>query len=273
MSNGTPPVPGAAPQKKKGLPALAWVAIGCGGLMVVGIVLFFLLGAFVFSKGKEVLEDATGSGSISDFVEDMQENPTRTAAETMIRLNPELDILSTDESAGTITFRNSRTGEEATLNFEDIAEGRFSMTTDEGDFTVNASEAEEGGGVVFTGPQGETRFGASADLSDVPDWVPGYPGSEDLQGTMQSTSAEGLMGAFSAKTTDDAQTVVDYFKKLFEERGYKIGAESMTRTGEGAFGAVNGESVEDGRMVNVVVIENVNDGETVVTVNYTSKTD
>jgi hypothetical protein len=272
MASETPPVPGSAPPKK-GLPALAWVAIGCGGLIIVGIVLFFLLALFVFSKGKEVIEDATGSGSISDFVEDMQENPTRTAAETMIRLNPELELVSTNDSAGTITFRNTRTGEEATLNFEDIAEGRFSMTTDEGEFTVNATEAEEGGGVVFSGPQGETRFGASADLSDVPDWVPSYPGSENLQGTMQSTSAEGLMGAFSAKTSDDAQKVVDYFKNLFEERGFKIGAESMTRTGEGAFGAVNGEWVEEGRVVNVVVIENAADGETVVTINYTSKTD
>jgi hypothetical protein len=272
MPDETPPTPGSEPTKKKGLPALAWVAIGCGGLMVIGIVLFFLLGIFVFNKGKEVLEDATGSGSISDFVEDMKENPTRTAAETMIRLNPELDLLSTDESAGTITFRNTKTGDEATLNFEDIAEGRISMTTEEGEFTVNATEAEEGG-VVFSGPQGETRFGASADLSDVPDWVPSYPGSEDLQGTMQSTNAEGLMGAFSAKTPDDAQKVVDYFKDLFEERGYKIGAESMTRTGEGAFGAINGESAEEGRMVNVMVMENAGEGETVVTINYTARND
>ncbi len=267
MTNGAPPpVPGTAPAAK-GMSPWAWVAIGCGGLMVVCLIVFMALGVFVFNKGKEMVEDATGSDSLSDFVEDMKENPAKTAAETMIRVNPELELVSTDEEAGTITFTNTKTGEEATLNFEDIAEGRFSMTTDEGDFSIETSGDSEGG-VTFKGPEGEARFGVGGDLSEVPDWVPAYPGATGTQSTMHVTTTDGVMGAFTAKSTDDAQKVVDHFKQVFEDQGYTIGSESMTRTGDGAFGAVNGD-LGDGRSVNVVIIESA--GATQVTINYNQK--
>ena len=269
MSNGAPPpVPGSAPAKQ-GMSPWAWVAIGCAGLVVVGFLVFMALGLFVFNKAKEVVEETTGSQSVSDFLEDMQNNPAKTAAETMVRVNPDLELVSTDDEAGTITFTNTKTGEEATLNFEDIAEGRFSMTTDEGEFRIDAEGGEGGeGGVTFTGPDGqETRIGGSADLSAVPDWVPRYPGMVDAQGTLHSTTAEGVMGAFTGKSTDDAQKVVDHFKQLVEDEGYKIGGESMTRTGETAFGGVSGE--RDGRTVNVVIMENA--GESQVTINYNQK--
>ncbi len=269
MTNGAPPpVPGSEPAKQ-GMSPWAWVAIGCGGILVVGFVVFLALGLFVFKKTQEVVEEATGGESLSEFVESMKENPTKTAAETVIRINPELELVSTDDEAGTITFTNTRTGEEATLNFEDIAEGRFSMTTDEGEFRVDASDAAEGGGVTFSGPDSqESRFGASADLSDVPDWVPSYPGATDVTSTMHTSSANGVMGAFTGKSTDGAQKVLDHFKQLFENEGYEVGTESMTRTGDGAFGAINGD-LEDGRSVNVVIIES-GDG-TQVTINYNQK--
>ena len=254
MSNGAPPpVPGTPPAApaSKGLSPWAWVAVGCGAMIVIGLVGFLLAGMFVFKKGKEMVREATGSESFQEVMKDLQDNPLKAVAETAIRVNPELDLISTDDQAGTITFRNNKTGEEATLDFEDIDAG---------------GGAE--GGVTFKGPEGETRFGASADLSDVPDWVPRYPGATEVQGTMHSTSASGVTGAFTGKTTDDAQTVVDHFKQLFEDGGYEVGAESMTKTGDGAFGAVNGD-LGDGRSINVVVIENA--GGTSVTVNYNQK--
>ena len=78
-----------------------------------------------------------------------------------------------------------------------------------------------------------------------------------------------IVGAFTSKTSDGAQTVVDHFKALFEGQGYEIGSESMTRTGDGAFGVVVGELAAEGRSINVVVIESA--GETQVTINYNQK--
>ena len=263
-----PPIPGAAPVKK-GLSPLVWMAIGCGGLALIGVVVSVLLGVFVFQRGRDMVEDATGSGSVAEFLEDLQDNPARTAAETMIRVNPELDLVASNDGAGTITFRNTRTGEEATLNYEDIAEGRFSMTTSEGEVSIDAS-GQAGGGVTLSGPDGETRFGASADLSVVPDWVPVYPGAADTRSMMHAVTADGVMGALTSTTSDDLQTVVAHFRQVFEDEGYQIGSESVTTTGDRALGAITGERADEGQSINVVIVENA--GESQVTVNYNQRT-
>ena len=212
-----------------------------------------------------MVEEATGSGSVAEFLENMQDNPAKTAAETMTRMNPELDLVASDDVAGTISFRNTRTGEEATLSFEDIAEGRLSMTTSEGEVSIDASD-QAAGGVTFSGPEGEIRFGATADLSGVPDWVPVYPGATDTQSMMHSETADGVMGALTGTTSDDLQAVVDHFKQVFEDQGYDIGSESVTTTGDRSFGAITGELAGEGRSINVVIVEDA--GESQVTINY-----
>ena len=55
MTEAQPPVP----QKKKGLGALAWIGIGCGAAIVIGLVLVFGAGFFLVSKVKDVAEDFT----------------------------------------------------------------------------------------------------------------------------------------------------------------------------------------------------------------------
>ena len=260
-----PPTPGSAPAQKKDLSPWAWVAIGCGCLVLLTFVVFVALGTFVFKKGQEMVEEATGSESVSEFLDDLQEDPAKVTAETIIRVNPELDLISTDDEAGTITFRNNRTGEEATLNFEDIAEGRFSVTTEEGEFSVDAAAGGSGsGGVTIKGPEGEARFGAATDLSDLPSWVPTYPDAEESHSTMHSVGADGVTGAFISQTSDSAEEVVGYFKRLFADQGWEVGSESMTRTGEGVLGAVTGEMGD--RTLNVVVVES--EGKSQVTINY-----
>jgi hypothetical protein len=265
-----PPVPGSAPAKK-GLSPLAWIAIVVGGIMVVGFVGLMALGVFLFRQGREVVREMTGAESFSEFAEDLKDNPARASAETMIRMNPELDLIRTDDAAGTVTFRNNKTGEEATLNFADIAAGRFSMTTSEGEYSIDAADGVAGGegGVTFRGPEGETRFGATAGLGDVPEWVPVYPGGSETQSAYQTTSGDGLSGAVSSKTADGVQRVVDYYKTVLEDAGYTIGAQSMTQSGDGAVGSISGELPEEERSINVTVIQQ--GGETQIIVNYTGK--
>ncbi len=248
MSNGDPTAP------KKGLSLLAWIAIGCGGLTVLAIVLVAGVVGFGIFKAKEV---------IGDF----QENPAKTAAETIVKLNPELDLVSTDDAAGTVTIKNNKTGEVATLNFEDIAEGKLSVTTDEGEFSMDVSETDDGGGITLTGPEGETRLGASADLGDVPGWVPIYPGATGTQGTFSSKTAEGVVGMVSAKTDDSAQQVLDHYKKWLEDNGYELQGTSVNTTPQGSFSGISGTLEGQGRMVNVGVIEQAGE-ETVLTINY-----
>ncbi len=264
-----PPLPesGAA---KKGLSPLAWIGLGIGAFVAVGFAGCLALGVFMYRTGQEAVREATGSEGLSDFVEGLQDDPARTAAEAMIRLNPDLDLISTDDTAGTITFRDNRTDEEATLNFADIAEGRFSMTTAEGDVSIDASESAAGAAsVTFRGPDGEMRFGGSPNLADVPDWLPVYPGGTDAQSAFQTTSGDTLSGAVASKTTDPARTVVAYYKGVLEDAGYVISAESLTQAGTGAIGAVSGEHDAEGRSITVAAMEQP--GETQVMVTYTER--
>jgi hypothetical protein len=240
---------------KKRLSPVAWIAIGCGGVTLIGVIIAIVLSFFVFQAAKEV----TG---------DFGENPSKVAAELFVRMNPELDLVESDDEAGTITFRNNKTGEEVTMDFEDVSEGKFTVTTDEGEFSVDATDSAEEG-VVFQGPSGETRFGGSASVEDVPSWVPLYPGATGAQGTFSSKTPQGLTGVVSLKTSDDTRKVMDHYQELFEEQGYEIKATSSTTTPEGTISSIAGELASQGRSVNVAAIGGEN--ETQITINYNSK--
>ena len=117
---GPPPIPGSPPTPstvpvpgpaKKGLSPLAWVGIGCGGVVVLGLVALVVLGVSVFNWGRDALEEATGEQSLSDIIDNLEDDPAKTLAEAAIRLNPEFEQVNTDDDAGTITFRNTETGE------------------------------------------------------------------------------------------------------------------------------------------------------------------
>ena len=258
-------------EEKKGLSTLAWVAIGCGSLVVFGFVVFMALGIFVFNKGKEVIDEATGGMSISDFVEDLQDNPAKVAAETVVRVNPDLELVSTDDDEGTITFRNSQSGEEITLDFEDLAEGRFGVSTEEGDFSFSTAETEDGTGIVMKGPDGEARFGGAANLDEVPDWVPLYPGVSATQNAFHSVSEEEIAGILGGQTADGAAKVIDFFKDRFEAEDWEVTGQSETKTPDGGMSMIVGTQSATERTVSVTAIEA--SGETQVMVNYSGKTD
>jgi hypothetical protein len=92
----TPP---PAPGQKKKMSALGWIAIGCGAIAVLCILAFG--GAALFVKHK---------------VDKMGKNPTLAAAELMVRANPELEVVESDSDKGTLTIKNSKTGEVVTMN-------------------------------------------------------------------------------------------------------------------------------------------------------------
>ena len=45
-------------------------------------------GFFVFKKGKEMVEEATGSESFQEIAQDLKDNSAKAVAEMMIRANP-----------------------------------------------------------------------------------------------------------------------------------------------------------------------------------------
>ncbi len=109
----TPPMqPGTPVQapKKKGLSPLAWVGIGCGGLLLLSLVLLVGASFWLFGVAK-------------DLGADFQKNPERAQAELLIKFTPQFTKVSTDEEAGTITFEVEG-GETRTLTFDQINAGQ-----------------------------------------------------------------------------------------------------------------------------------------------------
>ena len=287
------------PNQKQGLSPLAWVGIGCAGLVVVGFI-----GASIFI--------GWGAKKVSEMVEDAEGNPGMAVAEMMIKMNPETEFIDSDPATGLITFRDAN-GEEMSLNFEDIQEGRFSITTEEGEMVFNADGNEEGGSftvtgpdgevvfdaqgsgedgtltitgpdgeavikaegdgedgsLVITGPDGETRFGAGASAEDVPNWVPSYPGASASESNYSATTAEGRAGALTSTTTDSVDKVKSYFEDLLKREGYEVSTQAMNLASGEEQAAVIATKDGNARSVNVVIARK--DSETTVIVNYNAK--
>lgn len=254
---------------KTGLSPMAWIAIGCGVVILLAFVAFFALGAFVFQKGKQAAREVTGADSMEELVERLEQDPVRTAAETAIRLAPDLEIVETDDSAGVITFRNVETGETTTLDFEDIAAGRLGMSSEEGEFTIEAGG--EAGGLRFSGPEGEARIGGSADLDDVPDWVHIYPRRTAASSAFRSVQGDTVSGLVTLTTETSPEAVVEHYREWFEEQGWEIRTETATNQGVIRHAGIIGQLASPERTLNVGVMEQA--GEAQITINYTGKGD
>jgi hypothetical protein len=233
MSNGE-----QAPAKK-GLPIWAWVGIGCGGLLILVLIVVMAAGFFVANKVKDVAAD-------------FEDNPAMATARMIVKLNPELEEVSTDEEAGTITVRNRKTGEEITVNFEDIEDGKLSFTTDEGEVKVDASQLDESGSMTVTSEDGSVVFATGKpSAKDLPSWVPMYPGTEPSSRHSMRTETT-LSGGFEITTDDAVADVLEFYRSELESAGYEISVNTYTQDDtEG--GMVNGNNEAEQRSVVVIL--------------------
>ena len=250
MGNG-----GQTPEKK-GLPVWAWVGIGCGALIVLVMIVMTVAGFLVANKVKDVAAD-------------FEDNPAMATARLIVKLNPELEEVSTDEEEGTITVRNTKTGEIVTVNFDDIENGKFSFTTDDGEVTIDASGVAESGSVSITTDEGSVVYSAGVVSDEIPGWVPVYPGGEPANRHSMRT-ADSVSGGFQVETSDPVAKVLDFYRSALEGEGYAISVNTFSQDDtEG--GMVNGSNEDSGRTV--MAILSSEDGATTVNVNYSESSE
>lgn len=249
MSNGE-----QAPAKK-GIPVWAWIGIGCAAMVILALVVVMVGGFFVARK-------------VQDVAADFEADPAMATAKMIVKLNPELEEVETDEEAGTITVRNTRTGEVITVNFEDIKEGKFSFTTDEGEISVDASEMDEGS-LKVTNQEGEVVLSTGGAVSDdIPPWVPIFPGGEPTsRHTMRSEQEQS--GGFEIETTASVKQALDFYHNALKDDGYEVAINSFTQD-DSEGGMVNGSHGQEGRNV-VVIINSDSGGPTKIVVSYTQR--
>jgi hypothetical protein len=86
--------------QKKGLGALAWVGIGCGGIILIGIIAVVILGA----QFKDVFADAA-------------KNPTRATASLMVKTG-QFEMAAEDEANKRYTVKEKQTGKLTTIYWD-----------------------------------------------------------------------------------------------------------------------------------------------------------
>jgi hypothetical protein len=202
---------------------LVKVLLGCGLLLLLGVGSCFVVTGYFLKKGASKLES---------FAKEMETNPdaaTVRAAELALRLNPEIDVVSSDPAAGTITVREKATGKEVTFNLEDIKAGRFSITADGQETKVDINAGPEGGGTMqVTTDQGTATWGAGAQAP--PDWIPAYPGGRS--DSLASIEANGeKSGSFSVNTADAPDAVLSYYEEKLKAAGFEVQRASMSFNG------------------------------------------
>ena len=113
MDTNTPP-------QKKGFGPLAWVGIGCGGLLVLGVIAFAVFAMVIGPKMKK-------------FADEAQNNPTRAAASLMVSVSAgQMEMVAEDDANKRYTVKHKQTGKLTTIywskkkNTAEVIEGDFS---------------------------------------------------------------------------------------------------------------------------------------------------
>ncbi|MDP4995659.1 MAG: hypothetical protein NWQ16_05505 [Akkermansiaceae bacterium] len=185
-----PSTPPLAPAKK-GLPAIAWVGIGCLGIVVIGVIIAVFAGMAIWGSVKGILD-----------------NPEKTAAEMVVKMNPELETVSNNDDKGEMTIR-TKDGKEMTLSYKDISEGRLEITDSEGN---------------------TTRIG-NTDLSQVPAWVPRASDLTNGFSTYHSDSGRQISGQFSGKSSMSPEDLRSFFEAEASSLGMTSNYKSSSANG------------------------------------------
>jgi hypothetical protein len=218
----------------KGLGTMAWLGIGCGAIALIGIILA------VFAVG-------TCTHRLKKFANDAQKNPEKAAAEMMVKFNPDLELVSENDATGEMTVRNKRSGEEITMSYRDIKEGKFTVKDAEGNVM---------------------QVGGKADISKLPAWVPRYPGANAQGGMAQSSNTEGKTEGMITLTSSDAPgKIVEYFKT----EGQKAGLSNAEANNMN----INGQEIStlelsgDGKQLTVTATKGSGESTTTISLVYT----
>jgi hypothetical protein len=235
--NGAAQAPSRKPNK-----ALFWVLGGCGGLVLLALIGFAVF--FFWVKQK---------------VGNLQRNPAVAAAELIVRANPELEVVATDYTKGTITMRDKKTGETLTMDATKVKEGRFSFKDGKGsEIRINALDGGKGT-VQVQDADARASFGA-ATKDQAPAWLPTYPGAP-VEGVASVTSKSGASGTVVQRTGDAPAQVFEAFEKALKADGFIVGT---VHTPDG--GMVIGDQKPSRR--HVVASISKTRGQTVVTLTY-----
>lgn len=240
MSSGTSvggQMPSGLPQgvlpKNSGVKVLLWVLGGIAAFLMLVIVGFSVLGFIVMHKVKQAGIDP----------ELMRRNPALATAKLAVATNPDVEIVSSNDSSGTLVIRNRKNGKLTSMKFD--LQKKTMVVIDEQGRESKITADTTSGTLRLQSADGTVALGAGA--GKPPSWVPQYPGSSPENPI--SASADGKQsGSFSFVTGDSLDKVLSYYSDTLASGGF-----AATRVGLGSEavsgGIVSGQSKDSGRSV------------------------
>jgi hypothetical protein len=202
-SGQMPPVP----KKNR---ALYWVLGGCLGLIL--IVILVVVGSGLYFVHKVGFDPALAAKS-----------PAHAAAKVMTTLDPNIEIISIDESTGLIRMRDKKSGRIMRMNVKD---GRKSRII-----------SEEG----MKEPPGANPHRE--------DWLPLYWGRDSEAAFTYSLDRKS--GSIVFQTVDSAETVALYYEDFFKNAGFTFKRSVVQIAGKGESIVIAAEDAKGKRNAHV----------------------
>jgi hypothetical protein len=161
----------------------------------------------------------------------MRKNPGMALTKMIATAHPDMQVVSSDEKAGTVTVRDKSTGKLVTFRFDPDKKTMVIVGEDGKQVTFSASGDDKNGTgtVQMQTNDGTVKFGAGAGNS-TPAWAPVYPGTSP-QGTFSAQTPEGSSNTYTFKTSDPASKVLEYFKQQLTNAGFKVAVVAATDQG------------------------------------------
>lgn len=197
----------------------------------------------------------------------MKSNPGLAAAKMAAAVNPNLEVLSTNDSKGLITVKDKTTGKVSTMKFD--MENKKLVVTDENGKEVEFSATGDAatGSLEVKSSEGSMKFGAAAG-NKAPAWVPVYPGSSP-EGTFAAQTGEGSTSSFTFKTQDPSSKVLAYYQDALKSGGFTMTNTLNSSDSSGTGGMITAEDA--GKKRTIVVTLGTSSGSTQVSVMATEK--
>jgi hypothetical protein len=238
MTVQSPPPPAAPQPPKKGIGPLGWIGIGCGVIVIIGFVVM-VAGAYLFK---------------TKVVDPLQKNPAMVVAKGVILANPDLELVSSDDTAQTLTVRDKKTNETITMSLDDVKNGKFKFSSD-GKGTASVDVSSQGATVKVQDEKGQqSTFVAGAGApKDLPAWLPAYPGAT-VTGGFSSKSAQATSQMFSLSTDDPVDRVVAFYSDQLKNNGLTVlQPTTLAVGGQTTMSTITADSPDRKRHVQVVV--------------------
>jgi hypothetical protein len=236
---------------RQGSKTLLWVLVGCGVLVLILVLVMAAGGFFLFKKAK---------GLVGDF----ETNPGMVAAKIITAANPDLEVITTDEGAGTITVRNKKTGEAFTVDLEEAKQGRIRIRNEKGEeLKIEAKGKDGSGGIRVESDKGTFTFGGGAE-GEMPGWLPAYPGTKP-EPVFSGSQDKSATAGWKLSTADDAGKVLDFYQDALEDAGFEVSTNTFSQNGKVAGGMLSAKDDAGGRSVSVAVASPDKNTEIIVT--------